>query len=832
MSFSFQDYPDVPAGKIDYSFNFVGQEGTKKYIRKSDIIVEIDDVDYPDFELTSDSTLQLTGTPPSGGELVRIRRVMPDIQPYANFTTGNSFSQENVNSTNLQMLYLIHQLLDGFLPDDYYLKDDLDLNNHKILNYLGDLDLNGGRLSGLLPAVEADDAVTLEQLSQSANEFISLRYRTVLTGDTSFINLNFTVNAALPNFLLFADGVYQYDAFACDESGILVTSGETNYVNLGSTFPSGTDIYVVAAVSALVSQVADFSFDTVADMTAATIPVGRKVETKGYYAAGDGGGASYLCVAGNTGDGYVNHDVGANTLVLQTPDLFNLKQCGVSEDIADNRTAIQAALDYCSAIEGTLASPSGSYDVEADADGTVLVGKSNTRIIFEPGSKWVLKNTGGHDVTEFLGNLMIENVTYDNIRLDAGNVVGANVFGAAGVYNITINGGEFMNGIRSATTGGGRGITFQSYCQNIRINHPYVHDCTTGLDFHGRHYLDQRIFNCVVTSPVIEDCEEAISFYQLFDGNTDLGTGGDNQVVIMGGSAHNCGLATDDLVVGGVATGEEGGVIVCEQARSMTIDGFTVFNDAGYGKIGGVFRGTFRDCKIANIVAFADVVAVVNLSPADNTLPVTPSTTSLLTRASFDVTFMGSCDYVVYHDTGAGTGQMNMCQFKFLVSPPATGILNSLAAAAPANSFIEARSASNGNIIRGFVDTVYADTNAFLSTYEVIESHKTTKRKPLHINTTSTLDQLKLERTGTNPGTGRIHASSGGMSLADNSYNDMVLLRTMDGTRDVRLPTNTWNLNRLVLNGYYFWVDATGDFRIKNGAPSSDTDGTVVGTQS
>jgi len=30
---------------------------------------------------------------------------------------------------------------------------------------------------------------------------------------------------------------------------------------------------------------------------------------------------------------------------------------------------------------------------------------------------------------------------------------------------------------------------------------------------------------------------------------------------------------------------------------------------------------------------------------------------------------------------------------------------------------------------------------------------------------------------------------------------------------------------------YFLWVDATGVLRIKNGAPASDTDGTVVGTQ-
>ena len=43
--------------------------------------------------------------------------------------------------------------------------------------------------------------------------------------------------------------------------------------------------------------------------------------------------------------------------------------------------------------------------------------------------------------------------------------------------------------------------------------------------------------------------------------------------------------------------------------------------------------------------------------------------------------------------------------------------------------------------------------------------------------------------------------------------------------------TSTWSDYPLTLGNYFFWVDATGDLRIKSGAPTSDTDGTVVGTQ-
>jgi hypothetical protein len=40
-----------------------------------------------------------------------------------------------------------------------------------------------------------------------------------------------------------------------------------------------------------------------------------------------------------------------------------------------------------------------------------------------------------------------------------------------------------------------------------------------------------------------------------------------------------------------------------------------------------------------------------------------------------------------------------------------------------------------------------------------------------------------------------------------------------------------WNDGPFRLGNYFLWVDATGDLRIKNGAPASDGDGTVVGTQ-
>jgi hypothetical protein len=49
-------------------------------------------------------------------------------------------------------------------------------------------------------------------------------------------------------------------------------------------------------------------------------------------------------------------------------------------------------------------------------------------------------------------------------------------------------------------------------------------------------------------------------------------------------------------------------------------------------------------------------------------------------------------------------------------------------------------------------------------------------------------------------------------------------------TGDLRLP-GTWDGGHLVLGASHLWIDAAGRLRVKAGAPTSATDGTVVGAQ-
>jgi len=57
-------------------------------------------------------------------------------------------------------------------------------------------------------------------------------------------------------------------------------------------------------------------------------------------------------------------------------------------------------------------------------------------------------------------------------------------------------------------------------------------------------------------------------------------------------------------------------------------------------------------------------------------------------------------------------------------------------------------------------------------------------------------------------------------------------LLTVDyATGNVELPLSTWNTNALRLGNYTLWVSGTGVLRIKNGLPTSDTDGVSIGSQ-
>ena len=110
------------------------------------------------------------------------------------------------------------------------------------------------------------------------------------------------------------------------------------------------------------------------------------------------------------------------------------------------------------------------------------------------------------------------------------------------------------------------------------------------------------------------------------------------------------------------------------------------------------------------------------------------------------------------------------------------------------------------------------------------------------VESTATTAALRTMNTGV---VEVVAAGTGTWTTADGSGNKLIEWNTTDGlelgqwsgsqiikaNRNLQYVGGTWETPHPVLGTYHIWVDSSGKLRIKNGQPSSDTDGTVVGTQ-
>lgn len=141
-----------------FPFSFVGSG--VGYIREEDIHVFLRDsngeyTEDVNFTLSGTNQVQMAVPPPAPavGDTypnIMIRRIVPKDKPYSDFTRGNNFGQSQLNNTALQQLYALHEFIDGFNPEGYFVKSDMNFNGHRITQ-LGD---------GVLD----DDAATMGQL--------------------------------------------------------------------------------------------------------------------------------------------------------------------------------------------------------------------------------------------------------------------------------------------------------------------------------------------------------------------------------------------------------------------------------------------------------------------------------------------------------------------------------------------------------------------------------------------------------------------------------------------------------------------------------------------
>lgn len=412
MGYSF----DVGTGdgvKTVFPFAFTGPD--KGYIRKADVHVYVDSVETTDFTFVSDNSVQLGAAPaaPSDGEPnVLIRRIMPKDLPYSDFARGNNFGKNNVNYSFLQQLYLMHEVLDGFLETIQF-QQILDMGGHRIVNLADAVDpqdaLTKGVFDTKMQQLDATDAshnnrlLSLEgDLSEVASR--SLPWGYTATGGETVLSPPYIFSSAV----VFIDGVVQNRA---DGNNFSISS---NQITLTEPLQAGEFVFVlVGSTLAAPDQYSKTSELQAADYVAlrALAPTSNVVQVKCRSTLGDAGGGTFYWDAADR-SAEVAADTQSGIYVAPNSDLTGASGCwvrshglkvdprwfGAIPDFntttfsgTDNTPAFQGALDYAVSLSGVLPieAPQGNFGFE----GTLVLNKKIGT--YFSGHRFVLRGSGG-----------------------------------------------------------------------------------------------------------------------------------------------------------------------------------------------------------------------------------------------------------------------------------------------------------------------------------------------------------------------------------------------------------------------------------------------------
>lgn len=847
----------------NYTFSF-------PYINQDHIKVRVNGVITTAWSFLNSSTVQFTSAP-ANGAILDIRRETPKDSAIVNFTDGSVLLERDLDLLATYDLYLAQETKDG-------------LDASITQTSLGVFDGQSKRITNVADPVNAQDAVTKvyadaiiaqsaaaataagavqvalaasEADDSAASALASAASATAAAGSaTASAN---SASAAAASYDSFDDRYLGAKAVAptVDNDGNALMTGAVFWDTVSSqmfvwsgsqwkpTFLTGN------AVRSLITATAGQTVFTVPTYVVAanTLQVfvnGIKVLVSSDYTetnqntitfgAGLSAGDEVEVIAlqpyaiGTTGAESVSfQQAGSGSTLRNVSDklkeFVSVKDFGaVGDGVTDDTTAIQAALT--ASLQVCF---DGSYKISAP-----LILRSGHSLRSTNKRARIVRNTS---VTPFdmVVGVSVTDITIDNLQFDGVAkttvTVAANRYCAIRLWDnntgvqckrVAIKNCRFDKTTSAEIQAEGvRGVIALEQCSDVEISNCQFYDNRATCIFWYDNTDNVRVSDCYCLgeqTPYDPTFQRVGSF-----------TSGDR---ILGASVSNCriigtgytsiNISGDGVSVSGcvIQSPAYSGITISENApastsvtitgcsvRSPGYDGVSVFELDGGAISGCTFSGATTSSRAGirfigptsgnaakNVLIsgcnFLSNAIGINLNHGQN----------IVATGNF---FKGNGSGVFVKNDSVGNAATLTCNGNTFIDQTSIALeLNSLATVAQtvyvsSNIFVSTNISTlqrYGVISSGSISTVTLGTNSFSSNYDVSAV------------------------------SGTFTAGKGLLTLSSGVMNE---LSVVSG-----LPLlSAWFAKHFKMGTYEFWVDSTGDLRIKNGVPTSDTDGTVVGTQ-
>lgn len=251
MSYTFTEHT-ANGTQVTFPFRFSGSD--KGYLRTSDIIVERKEDDWvaiQGWEVTG--THQITfRVPPTAGTMLRIRRVVDKEKNYAEFDRNVMLDMKSLNGSFIHLLEISQELLDGFYPEVYFVKQNVNWGGNKIINLGDGTDQKDAVNKGQLDSVDNTQTIWNQQqdtlidglrramTSGIAHRTIPWVYTSQQGGEVEIIPPYIFDSA-----IVFINGVFQHElkgAYVIQSNKIILSEpllkGDEVYLLIGSRIAS------------------------------------------------------------------------------------------------------------------------------------------------------------------------------------------------------------------------------------------------------------------------------------------------------------------------------------------------------------------------------------------------------------------------------------------------------------------------------------------------------------------------------------------------------------------------------------------------------------------